>query len=89
MSRYCVEERSVNLVFGQAGAQVPQALRRIFLHFGLTENPVPVTWRGEKKRGNRQEKSKKHTEGEFSVKPTAADFNDLPLKKMNLPSSLS
>lgn len=63
VSCYGVEENSINLVFWQASAQFPQALWRILLHFGLTENPVPVTWRGLKRfkkkirRGNKQEKS--------------------------------
>lgn len=45
VSCYCVEKSSVDLVFGEAGAQVLQALWGILIHAGLAENPVSVTWR--------------------------------------------
>lgn len=45
LSCYCVEESSIDLVFGETGAQVSQALWRVLVHAGLTENPVPVAWR--------------------------------------------
>lgn len=92
VSCYCVEERSVDLVFGKASAQVLQALWGILLHFGLTENPVPVTWRGwwgwkERKRKNKRVRS----ENSVNTATPVANliFNHLPLKKTNFPSSLS
>lgn len=45
LPRYCVEERSIDLVFGKACAQLAQGLWGIPVHGGLTEDPVPVTCR--------------------------------------------
>ncbi len=56
LSRWCVEESSIDLVFGQTGAQVFQALGGILVHAGLTENPVPVTCRGKEINKQRDEK---------------------------------
>lgn len=55
LSCYCVEESSVDLVFGQTRAQVAQALRGVLFHARLTENPVPVPWRGWKTKIRRRE----------------------------------
>lgn len=45
LSCRCVEKSSVELVFRQTSTQVFQALGGVLVHGGLTENPVPVTWR--------------------------------------------
>lgn len=60
LSCWCVEESSVNLVFGQTSTQVFQALRGILFHIRFTENPVSVTWRWKKgeKKPNRIRKRK-------------------------------
>lgn len=45
LSCWRVEESGVDLIFGQTGSQFPQALWRVLVHGGLTENPVSATWK--------------------------------------------
>lgn len=45
LSCWRVEESGVNLIFGQTGPQLLQALWRVLVHGGLTENPVSATWK--------------------------------------------
>lgn len=42
LSRWRVVESSIDLVFGQTGADVLQAVRGTLLHGRLSEDPVPI-----------------------------------------------
>lgn len=45
LSCWRVEESGVDLIFGQTGSQLLQALWRVLVHGRLTENPVSATWK--------------------------------------------
>ena len=63
LSRRCVEKSGIKLVTGETVTKVFQAFGGILVHGGLTENPVPVTWRRKKKKTKPKTKQKDEKRG--------------------------